>query len=84
MYAGKHQLFNKLMLSFLTGVATLPKIPRITSFQYLTNDMLDYLDFRYVHRPPNHKSNPLHKCQSKAIANDNFYLKKKRVEVRVQ
>ena len=38
--------------------------------------MLDYLDFRYVHRPPNHESNSHHKCQSKAIANDNFYLKK--------
>ena len=38
--------------------------------------MLDYLDFRYVHRPPNHESNPLHKCQSKTIANDNLYLKK--------
>ena len=39
--------------------------------------MLDYLDFRYVHRPPNHESNPLQKCHSKTIANDNFYLKKK-------
>ena len=38
--------------------------------------MLDYLDFRYVHRPPNHESNPLHNCQSKTIANDNLYLKK--------
>ena len=38
--------------------------------------MLDYLDFRYVHRPPNHENNPLRKCQSKTIANDNFYLKK--------
>ena len=39
--------------------------------------MLDYLDFRYVHRPLNHESNPLQKCHSKTIANDNFYLKKK-------
>ena len=38
--------------------------------------MLDYLDFRSVHRPPNHESNPLHKCQSKTIANDDFYLKR--------
>ena len=39
--------------------------------------MLDYLDFRYFHRPPNHESNPFCKCHSKAIANDSFYLKKK-------
>ena len=47
------------------------------------NDMLDYLDFRYVHRLPSHESNPLHKCQSKTIANDYFYLKMK-VGTRVQ
>ena len=40
--------------------------------------MLDYLDFRYADRSPNHESNPLQKCHSKTIANDNFYLKKKR------
>ena len=74
---GNIKVFNKLILSFLTGVASLPKIPKITSLQYLTNDMLDYLDCRYVHRPPNHESNQLHKCQSKTIANDNFYLKKR-------
>ena len=62
----------------MTGVASLPKIPKITSLQYLINDMLDYLDFRYAHRPPNHESNPLQKCHSKAIANNNFYLKKKK------
>ena len=72
------KVFNKLILFFLTGVASLPKIPKITSLQYLTNDMLDYLDCRYVHRPPNHESNPLHKCQSRTIANDNSYLKKKK------
>ena len=38
--------------------------------------MVDYLDLSYVHRPPNHDINPLHKCQSKTIVNDNFYLKK--------
>ena len=81
---GNIKVFNKLILSFLTGVASLPKIPKITSLQYLANDILDYLDCRYVHRPPNHDSNQLHKCQSKTIANDNFYLKKKKVEVRVQ
>ena len=53
----------------------MPKFPKITSLHYLANDMLDHLDFRYVHRPPNHESNPLYKCQSKTIANDNFYLK---------
>ena len=73
---GNIKVFNKLILSFLTGVVSLPKIPKITSLQYLANDMLDYLDCRYVHRPPNHESNQLHKCQSKTIAN-NFYLKKK-------
>ena len=77
------KVFNNLILSFLTGVASQPKIPKI-SLQYLTNDMLDYLDFRYVHRPPNHQSNPLDKCQSETIANDNFYLRKKKVEARVQ
>ena len=75
---GNIKVFNKLILSFLTGVASLPKIPKITSLQYLTNDMLDYLDFSYVHRPPNYESNPLHKCQSRTIVNDNFYLKKRR------
>ena len=74
---GNMKVFNKLILSYLTGVASLPKTPKITSLQYLTNDMLDYLGCRYVHRTPNHESNPLHKCQSKTIANDNFYLKKK-------
>ena len=74
---GNIKVFNKLKLSFLTGVVSLPKISKITSLQYLTNDMLDYLDCRYVHRP-NHESNQLHKCQSKTIANDNFYLKKRR------
>ena len=71
------KVFNKLIPSFLNGAASLPKIPKVTGLQYLTNDMLDYLDFRYVHRPPNHESNPLHKCQSKTIANDSFYLKKR-------
>ena len=66
------------MLSFLTGVISLPKIPKITSLQYLAIDMLDYLDFRYVHRPPNHESNPLQKCHSKTNANDNLFEKKKR------
>ena len=37
---------HKLILSFLTGVASMSKIPKITSLQYLANDMLDYLDFR--------------------------------------
>ena len=78
------KVFHKLILSFLTGVANMRKIPKITSLQYLTNDMLDYLDFRYVLRPPNHESNPLHKCQSKIIANNNFYLKQKKVEASVQ
>ena len=68
---GNIKVFNKLILSFLTGVASLPKIPKIISLQYLTNDMVDYLDCRYVHRP-SHGSNQLHKCQSK------------KVEVRVQ
>ena len=71
---GNIKVFKKLILSFLNGVASLSKIPKITSLQYLTSDMLDYLDFRYVHRPPNHESNPLHKCHSKTTANDNFYF----------
>ena len=69
---GNIKIFNKLIQSFLTGVASLPKIHKITSLLYLTNDMLDYLHCRYVHRPPNHESNQLHKCQSKTIANDSF------------
>ena len=68
---GNIKVFNKLIPK------SLPKIPKITSLQYLTNDMLDYLDCRYVHRPPNHESNQLHNCQSKTIANNDFYLKKK-------
>ena len=39
--------------------------------------MVDHLEFRYVHRPPNRESNSLHNCQSNTIANDNFYLKKR-------
>ena len=74
---GNIKVFNKLILSFLPGVASLPKIPKITNLQYLTNDMLDYLEFRYVHRPPNHENNSLHECQSKTFANDNFYLEKR-------
>ena len=66
---GNIEVFNKLILCFL---------PKITSLQYLANDMQDYLDCRYVFRPPNHESNQLHKCQSKTIANDNFYMKKKK------
>ena len=61
----------------MTGVARLPKIPKITSWQYLRNDMLNYLDFGDVHRPPNLENNSLHKCQSKTVTNDNFYLKKR-------
>ena len=72
---GNIEAFNKLKLCFL---------PKITSLQYLTTDMLNYVDCRYVHRSPNHESNQLHKCQSKTIANDNFYMKKKKVEVRIQ
>ena len=45
--------------------------------------MLDYLDFRYVHRPRSHERYPFHKYQSETIANDYFYLKKK-VGTRVQ
>ena len=69
---GNTKVFHKLI-----GVASMPKIPKIMSLQYLTNGMLDYLDFSYVHRSPNYESNPLQKCQSRTIANDNFYLKKK-------
>ena len=80
---GNIKVFHKLILSFLTGVTSMPTIPKITSSRYITNDVLDYLGFRYVHRPPNHESNPLRKFQSKTIANDNFFLKKN-VDTRVQ
>ena len=73
---GNIKVSHKLILSFLTGVSSMPKIPKTTSLQHLANDMLDYLDFRYVHRSPNHGSNSLHKCQSKIITNNNIYLKK--------
>ena len=73
---GNIKLFHKFILSFLPGVAIMPKSPKITSLQYLLNDMLDYLDFRYLHRPPCFESNQLHKCQSKAVVKDYFYLKK--------
>ena len=58
---GSIKVSHKLILSFLTGVASMPKTPKITGLEYLTNDMLDYLDFRYVHRRPNQQSSPLHK-----------------------
>ena len=73
---GNINVFHKLILSFLTGVASMLKITKITSLQYVTNDMLDYLDFSYVHRPPKTKSNPLSKGQSKTIANVDFCLTK--------
>ena len=60
----------------MTDVARMPKLPKITGLKYLTNDMLDYLDFRHVHGPANRESNPLHKCKSKTIENDSFYMKK--------
>ena len=73
---GNIKVFHKLKLSFLTGAASMPKIPKKASLQYLTNDMLDFLDFSYVGRTPNRESNPLHKCQSKTSANYNLYLRK--------
>ena len=73
---GNIKFFHNLIPLILTGVASMHKIPQITSLQYLKNDILDYLDFRYVHRPPNDESVPLGKFRSKIIANDNFYLKK--------
>ena len=33
------------------------KLPEIASFYYLRNEMLDYLDFWYVHRPLSHGNN---------------------------
>ena len=72
---GNIKVLDKLILSFLTNLAIMPKIPKITRFQYLTNDMLDYLDFSYVHRPPIHESNPLLNV-SQILVNDNFFLKK--------
>ena len=73
---GNIKVFHKSILTFLTGVACIPKIPKITNLQYPANDMLGYVDFRFAHRPPNHQSNLLHKCQSNTIAND-FYSNKK-------
>ena len=32
----------------------IPKVPKIMSLQYLRNNMLHYLDFWYVPRPPSH------------------------------
>ena len=66
------KFFYKLILLFLNGVASMLRITKITSLQYVTNDMLDYFGFSYVHRPPNNESNPLRKCQSKIIANVNL------------
>ena len=51
----------------------MPRVPKITSFQYHRNDMLDYLDFRYERRP-SHRNNSFI-CQWKTIKNDCFYLK---------
>ena len=56
---GNIEFFHKFILSFLTGVASMPTISKITNLQYLTNDMLDYLDFKSVHRPLSHESNLL-------------------------
>ena len=78
---GNIKAFRKLILSFLAAVASMPKILKITSLQYLTNNMVDYLDFSYVYRVPNHGSNPLHKSQSKTIANDHFYIRKQGAEL---
>ena len=56
--------------------AGMPRVPKITSFQYHRNDMLDYLDFWYEHRPHSHRNNSFI-CQWKTITNLYFYLKSK-------
>ena len=78
---GNIKFFNKLILSLLTGVVSLPKIPKITSLQHLTNDMLDYLDFRYVlTMRVIHYINVNQRLFQMIV----FIWKKKNVEVRVQ
>ena len=37
----------------------MPKVPELTSLQYLRNDMVDF-DFWYVYIPPHHENDPLH------------------------
>ena len=54
------KVFHKLILSFLTVAAIMLKLPKITSFQYLRNDMLDYLDLWHMHSPTSHETNLLH------------------------
>ena len=58
--ADKHKVFHKLILSFLTAVAGVPNVPKIKRLQYLRNDILDYLDFLYMQRPPSHGNNVLY------------------------
>ena len=61
------RVFHKLGLLFLAGVASMPKVPKITSLQYLRNDTIDYLDFWNVHRPLSHANYLLHKSIKRII-----------------
>ena len=54
------KVFHKLILSFLTDTASMSKVPKISSFQYLRNVNQDYFDFCYVHRPPTHTQSKIH------------------------
>ena len=72
---GNIKFFHNLIASFLTGLPSMPQLPKVISLCYLRNDMLDCPDFWYVNRPPTHENNLLY-CQSKAIADDYVYLKK--------
>ena len=39
------KVLHKSILSFLTVLAMHDKVPKITSLQFLRNDVLDYRDF---------------------------------------
>ena len=59
------KVFHKLILPFMTGVARHAQVPKITSLQYFRNNLLDYLDIWYEHRPPSH---------TQSIQNNKFTL----------
>ena len=38
----------------------MPKVPTIKSLQYFRNEMLDYPDFWFGHKPPSYRNNFFH------------------------
>ena len=60
----------------------MPKVLKIISLQYLRNDMVDYLDFWYVYRPPSCGNNLLHMSVNQRLLQMINFFSKMKVEIR--